>query len=574
MMMKKIIVLLYVVLALGAINLFTSCIGDLDAFPYNETDFTSENAYGSDYENYLSGLAKLYLSFSNTSGLAVDDVGASELVRAYWSIQECSSDACKNNWRADAWTQDINQNTWSTASNAATYAIYARTLHGITYTNEFLRQTTDDRLQQRGCTEEVIGKIHMLRQEARFIRAFMYFLAIDTFGDVPFVTEESAFGAVTPEVGTRSDVFDYIESELLDLVSAESSLGEPGSNYPRADKGSAWGLLSRLYLNAEVYKSTVDASGNVTAKGEPMWEECKKACEEIFKQNFGLCSNYFDLFRGDNGENPDANQEFLFSVYYDAENSRSWGGTIFLVQSSFQAADDLKDEEGNSLYMLGVADGWAGIRMPYEYASDYFGVTVPEDGYNSDGTYTGVYDYEDLRAANFWIKGHTEEMTDIGEFSQGWSFYKYNNIPHDLTPEEFRETAATYGTATAKASIDYPMIRLAEIYLNYAEASLHLNKTAEAVPYLNQLRKRAGLPEIASYDHDYLVRERAVELSWEGFRRSDLIRWDLFHSNTYLWKWKGGSYNGQGFPEYKLVFDFPSSELVSNSNLTHKPGYN
>jgi hypothetical protein len=165
-------------------------------------------------------------------------------------------------------------------------------------------------------------------------------------------------------------------------------------------------------------------------------------------------------------------------------------------------------------------------------------------------------------------------MDDLAEFSQGWSFYKYNNIPHDLTPEQFRETAATLGSGSAKASIDYPMIRLAEIYLNYAEACLHLNQTSEAVPYLNQLRERAGLADISTYDQDYLVKERAVELSWEAFRRTDLIRWDKFNSGTFLWKWKGGSYEGQGFPEYKLVFDFPSTELVSNPNLTHKPGYN
>lgn len=555
-------------------NFFSSCINDLDAFPYNETDFTSENAYGNDYNNYLSGLAKLYLSFSNTGGLSVDDAGASELVRAFWSIQECSSDACKNNWKADSWTQDINMNTWSTASNAATYAIYARTLHGITYANEFLRQTTDDKLKTRGCSNEVIAKIKMLRDEARYIRAFMYWMAIDTFGDVPFITENSDFGAVTPKVGTRSEVFDYIESELKSLSSSESALGEAGSNYPRADKGSALGLLSRIYLNAQVYKSTVDASGKVTAKGEAKWEECKKACEDIFKLNYGLCSNYFDLFRGDNGENPDAKKEFLFSVFYDAENSRSWGGTIFLVQAQFRAADDLKDAAGNSLYMLGVANGWAGVRMPFEYAKDYFGVSVPTDGYASDGTYTGKYDYTDKRAANFWIKGHSEEMKDLGAFAQGWSYYKYNNIPHNLTPEEFRETAATYGSASAKASIDFPLIRLAEIYLSYAEACLNLNQQALAIPYLNELRNRAGLPNITSYDKNYLVKERAVELSWEAFRRTDLIRWDLFHSSTFVWKWKGGSYNGQGFPEYKLVFDFPDTELVSNSNLTHKPGYN
>jgi hypothetical protein len=571
--MKKILIFC-LILSVGTLNLFTSCTDDLDALPFNETDFTSEKAYGNDINNYLTGLSKLYLSFSNTGDLKVDDAGASELVRALWSIQECSADACKNNWAADAWTQDINKNTWSTANNAATYAIYARTLHGITYANEFLKQTTDSKLKSRGCSQEVIAKVHELRAEARFIRALMYWIAIDTFGDVPFVTEESPFGAVSPTLGKRSEVFDYIVSELKDLVSNESALGAAGSNYPRADKGSAWGLLSRVYLNAEVYKSSVDGSGNVTAKGAAMWRECKEACEEVFKLNYGLCSNYFDLFRGDNGENPDARKELLFAIYYDAENNRSWGGTIFLVQASFRAADDLKDAQGNSLYMLGVANGWAGFRMPYEYARDYFGVSVPASGYKADGTYSGEYNYTDKRAANFWIKGHAEKMTKLSEFSQGWSYYKYNNIPHNLTPEQFRETAATYGSSSAKASIDFPMIRLAEIYLNYAEACLRLGQTSTAVPYINKLRDRAGLSSISSYDQDFLVKERAVELSWEGFRRTDLIRWGVFNSSSFLWKWKGGSYEGQGFSEYKLVFDFPSSELISNTNLTHKPGYN
>jgi len=571
--MKKTIII-FTIIALGAISFFWSCTDDLDAFPFNETDFTSENAYGNEYDNYLSGLAKLYLAFSSTTDLDVEDAGASELIRAFWSIQECSTDACKNDWEADSWVMDINQNTWSTASNAATYALYARTLHGITYTNEFLRQTTKDKLELRGCSSEVIAQVESLRAEARFIRAVMYWIAIDAFGDVPFVTENSDFGAVTPRLGKRAEVYEYLESELIDLVSDESAMGEAGSNYPRADKGSALGLLSRLYLNARVYNSTVDENGNVTAKGDAKWEECKKVCEDIFELNYGLCSNYFDLFRGDNGENPDAKQEFLFSIYYDAVNSLSWGGTIFLVQASFQAADDLLDTAGNSLYMLGVANGWAGIHMPYQYARDYFGVSVPDSAYAEDSTYTGYYDYTDKRAANFWIKGHYENMTDLAEFSQGWSYYKYNNIPHDLTPEEFRETAATYGTATAKASIDYPFIRLAEIYLTYAEACLNLGQTSLALPYLNALRDRAGLPDISTYDLDYIIKERAVELSWEACRRTDLIRWDLFHTDEYIWNWKGGVYEGQPFPEYKNVFDFPSSEMVSNENLTHKPGYN
>lgn len=550
----------------------SSCVGDLEALPFNPDDFNSENAYGNDYSNYISGLAKVYRSFNNTSDLNVDDAGASELVRAFWCIQESSTDACKNNWAKDSWTQDINMNTWSTADNTATYALYCRTLHGITYANEYLRQTTDEKLSERGCDQALIDKIHSLRAEARFLRAYLYWMGLDTFGDVPFVTEESEFGAVSPQLETRSNVFDFVVRELRELVGGDE-LQPAGFNYPRVDKGSAWGLLSRIYLNAQVYKSTVDENGNVTGKGEGMWEECAQACEEVFRGGYELCSHYPDLFRGDNGTNPDAFKEFLFAIDYDEVNMLGWGGTIFLVQSCFSAGDD-NDENGNPLYSLGVKDGWAGIRMPSEYVFRYFGVTVPEEGYDSEGKYTGIYDNPtgDVRATLFFNKGHYEQMTDLSEFTQGWSFYKFNNIPHDKTREEFYNTAASYGTTSAKCGVDFPMMRLAEIYLNYAEACLYTGNP-NGLEYLNKVRERAGLEPLENYDLEDVQRERAVELAWEGLRRIDLIRWDMYCDGNYIWHWKGGNYEGQAFPEHRLVFDFPQSEITANSNLSHKPGY-
>ena len=257
---------------------------------------------------------------------------------------------------------------------------------------------------------------------------------------------------------------------------------------------------------------------------------------------------------------------------YDEINMNSWGGSIFLVQSCFQAADDT-DEEGHALYSLGVADGWAGIRMPSEYVYKYFGVTVPESGYDREGKFTGIYEYTDKRASVFFNKGHYEAMTDLSEFTQGWSYYKFNNIPHNKTREEFASTAATYGTASARCGIDFPMIRLADVYLMYAEACLQAGQKSKGLQYLNDVRSRAGLPTLSDYTLTDVQNERAAELCWEGFRRLDLIRWDLFNDGTFLWKWKGGSYEGQGFPDYMLVFDFPQSELTANSNLSHKPGY-
>ena len=566
--MKK---LIYIASLLSICLLGVSCVKDLDAFPFNADDFTSENAYGSDYANYVSGLAKIYRCFNNTSDLQVEDGGASELIRAFWCVQECSTDACKNDWEKDSWTQDINKNTWSTADNAASYALYCRTLHGITYSNEFLRQTTDDKLSARGCAADVVSKVHSLRAEARFLRAVMYWMAIDTFGDVPFVTEESEFGAASPEVKPRAEVYDFIVSELTELA-ASPDMPAAGSNYPRADKGAALGLLSRVYLNAQVYNSTVDAKGNVTKKGDAKWKECIAACEEIFKMNYDLCAKYSDVFRGDNGENPEARKEILFAIDYDEINMNGWGGTIFLAQSCFTVGDD-RDAGGNQQYSLGVADGWAGIRVPSEYVFDYFGVTVPDEGYDDEGKYTGIYNYTDDRASMFYIKGHKEQMTDLAEFTQGWSLYKYNNIPHNMTREEFASSARSYGTASAKCGIDYPFIRLAEIYLNYAEACVMDGQAAKALPYLNKIRTRAHLDPLPSYALEDVQNERAVELVWEALRRTDLIRWDKFHSGDFLWRWKGGSYQGQGFSQHLLVFDFPQSELTANSNLSHKPGY-
>lgn len=533
--MKKNLFSLFTIAALT----LNSCIGNLDTLPLNEADFTSEDAYATP-ENYLAGLAKIYYNFVNMEDLAVEDGGASELIRAFWTLQEVSADACKCAWANDSWVNDINNNSWSDADNAATYAVYARTLHGITYANEFLRQSTDSKLSNRGIGGEDVAKIHSYRSEARFLRAYYYWMAMDTFGNVPFVTEDSPFGAFSPIQKPRQEVFDYIESELLALTQPEANMPSARSNYPRADIGAVWGLLARLYLNAEVYTGT------------PRWDKAKMACEQVFKLGYGLCDNYSDLFRGDNGQNPDARKELIFTIDYNNDHTQSFGGTSFLAFASIAASDPTK--------LMGIDNGWGGIRVPYEYVEKYFNISDPD--YE-----TGSYTCNDARGKLFYIKGRQEEMTDISIFSQGWSLFKYNNLPHDKTADNF--------TPKGSSNIDFPCIRLGEIYLIYAEAVLHTGSgnDATAVNYLNNLRKRAGTGSINKYDQDYLIDERARELMWEGHRRTDLIRWKKFTSGSFLWKYKGGSYDGQDFPDYKEIFAIPSSEMGANTELKQNPGY-
>lgn len=536
-------------IAAGASMLFTACIGDLDTLPLNPSDSTSETVYGADESGYIAGLTKLYFNFvsNETTDLQVSDAGASELVRAFWTVQEVTSDACKCAWENDAWVRAMNTNTWSDADNDATYAVYVRTLQGIAYTNEYLRQTASDRLSDRGVSSELATKIQGFRAEARFLRAYFYWMALDVFGDVPFTTENSPFGGgVNPKQASRKDVFDYCISELTALAADDSPMPAARSNYPRADKGAVLGLLARIYLNAEVYTGT------------PMWQEAKDACEDIFTMGYSLCPEYADLFRGDNGENPEALNEVLFGISYDAEQTQSYGGTSYLTLAAIAATDVSSTQMIN-----GVNNGWGGIRVPYEYVEKYFNVR------NADYS-AGTYDVNDKRGRMFYIKGRSESMDGVlYVFLNGWSCLKFNNIPHNMDQDSYLETAAS----KAYSDIDFPMIRLGEIYLIYAEACMNLGQANTALPKVQELAARAGVTAPTSITQEWLIEERARELMWEGHRRTDLIRYGKFTSSSFLWTYKGGSFSGQGFDDHMKIFAIPASELASNPELHQNPGY-
>jgi len=536
-------------IAAGASMLFTACIGDLDTLPLNPSDSTSETVYGANESGYIAGLTKLYFNFvsNETTDLQVSDAGASELVRAFWTVQEVTSDACKCAWENDAWVRAMNTNTWSDADNDATYAVYVRTLQGIAYTNEYLRQTASDRLSDRGVSSELAAKIQGFRAEARFLRAYFYWMALDVFGDVPFTTENSPFGGgVNPKQASRKDVFDYCISELTALAADDSPMPAARSNYPRADKGAVLGLLARMYLNAEVYTGT------------PMWQEAKDACEDIFTMGYSLCPEYADLFRGDNGENPEALNEVLFGISYDAEQTQSYGGTSYLTLAAIAATDVSSTQMIN-----GVNNGWGGIRVPYEYVEKYFNVR------NADYS-AGTYDVNDKRGRMFYIKGRSESMDGaLYVFLNGWSCLKFNNIPHNMDQDSYLATAAS----KAYSDIDFPMIRLGEIYLIYAEACMNLGQANTALPKVQDLAARAGVTAPTSITQEWLIEERARELMWEGHRRTDLIRYGKFTSSSFLWTYKGGSFSGQGFDDHMKIFAIPASELASNPELHQNPGY-
>lgn len=538
------------IIYIAAAILTTACINDLDTLPLNKTEPISEYVYGKDENAYLSGLGRLYFQFvsNDLTDLQQMDGGASEVIRAFWSVQETTADAAKCSWENDAWVRALNTNTWSEVQNDAVYAVYVRTLQGIAFVNEYLRQTTPERLAARGVSEELGQKIVGFRDEARFIRAYLYWMAIDCFGSVPFTTENSPFGGTYfPEQARRSDIFDFCVSELTYLMSEESGLMQPRSAYPRADKGAAAGLLARLYLNSEVYT------------GIGRWAEAKAVCESIYGMGYALCPDYAALFRGDNGENPLVRGEMLWAVDYSDDHTQSYGGTSYILSATL-ASTDITDESRPN----GQRNGWAGLRVPYEYVSRYFDVSGQD--YR-----TGTYEVRDKRGEVFYIKGREESMEGaLYSFMNGWSCLKFNNIPIGQTNESYLPVSALKNFS----DVDFPMIRLGEIHLIYAEACMHLGASGTALPKLRELSERAGVDPPSEITQEFLVAERARELMWEAHRRTDLIRYGLYHTDRYLWPYKGGdSFGGQAFPEYKCLFSIPPTELAANDRLVQNPGY-
>ena len=530
--------------AVAAAAMLTACVGDLNTIPLNPTDVTSETAYGADEAGYVQGLTKIYFQLvsNNTQDLQVADGGASEFIRAFWSTQEVTADAAKCAW-GDAWVNDLNNCTWKgDVLNDAVYAVYVRTLQGITYVNEYLRQTSDANLSSRGCSADVKAKVQQYRAEARFLRAFFYWAAMDTFGQVPFSTEDTQFGGgYNPPQKPAAEIFDFVVSELEDLASDASAMPAAQANYPRADKGSVLGLLARVYLNAEVYTGTAK------------WAEAKAACEKIYSLGYALAPTHAELFRGDNGENPDAKKEILFAASYNAEHTQSYGGTTYLTLSTLSGDD-------GAVNITGINGGWAGNRVPDHYVQTYFAPTA------ADFT-TGEYTVADKRGQYFYIKGRTQSMQDnLNTFLNGWSCIKFNNVPHDMDAVDYAATAATKNFS----DIDWPLIRLGEIHLIYAEACMHAGGDASA--QIKALADRAGVAAPSTINEDFLMAERARELMWEGHRRTDLIRYNKWISG-YNWTYKGGNFGGQDLPSHFNVFPVPSTELATNLDLQQNPGY-
>jgi hypothetical protein len=434
-------------------------------------------------------------------------------------------------------------------------AVYTRAVKAIALVNEYLLQTEDSRLEARG-QSHLIEKVHGYRAEARFHRAMFFYVLMDEFGNPPFPMPEN-IGGENPKQIKRADLFAWLETELLDLASENSAMPEKGEvEYPRPTKGSVWALLSRMYLNAEVYTGTAK------------WQEAKDASQKVIDMGYKLQGTYADLFRQDNTTNGSAN-EFIFAVAYDRVSVQSWGGTTTFVSASLN--EDANKAIGQHFGLEKVNfENWAGYHVPADYVAR-FQLSDVEWG-NPDNVFGYDRERSDKRA--FFTNLGCKESFDLATMATGWLCWKYCGLNADNTFAQGVEG----GGDNKLSSADMPLFRLAEMYLNYAEADARLNggtvKDTKAVSYVKALRDRAGVGMPSDLTLDWLLDERAREFMWEGHRRVDLIRYGYFTSMNYPWTFKGGVQNGKvSIPEFRTIYPIVQSDLSANSNLKQNIGY-
>jgi hypothetical protein len=513
----------------------SSCTGDLDVTPIDP----SKTMVPDEAALFTKCYSNMALQGQGGQGGDCDidglDGGTAGFVRQLFNSNELTTDEAICAW-GDPGIPAFNYNQYD-ASHPMLKGFYYRLYTGIAYCNHYL---------------EVCAGIDATREaEVRFLRALYYYHLMDAFGNVPFAT---ALMSTPPPQIQRADLFKWIEEELLavkDQLMAPAARKDTDNGYGRADQDAANLLLARMYLNAEVYTGTA------------RWAEAKEYAEKVINGPHKLWttgtngfSAYQMLFMGDNGSNG-ASQEAILPLLQDGVKTTAWCTSLFLMASTWKADMDTESNYSTSEF-------WAGNRARIQLVAKFFP--------NNDAPQVSIKDMAvaagDDRALFFGIDRELSISTPT-EFTSGYSVGKFRNTyagggsPHN---SQFIDT-------------DFFLMRSAEAYLIAAEADARLNggtTSSTGASYINALRERAHTSTFNSYTTEQILDERSRELYFEGFRRTDLIRYGYFggsNSGRYLWEWKGGSQNGAAFSADLNLFAIPAEDINANPNLTQNPGY-
>jgi hypothetical protein len=522
--MKKIILLVVFV------STFISCT-DLDLKPASGTtaQFTFIDAFS--YKQYMAKIYGAYMltgqdgPAGNADLALVNDEGFTSYMRAYWKAQQITTDETHLTW-TDAGIQDMNQHTW-TSENQFVRVLYYRLALIISLSNDFLEQSSPQKMTENGVPASDVDEILGFRNDVRFLRAMAYWHALDLFRNVPLVT---TITSSPPSQATPQEIFDFIESELNEI---EPDLPDPKTEeFARVGKAAVWMLLAKLYLNAEVYI------------GQPKYTECITEVNKVIGSGmYSLNPVYLNNYKADNELSP----ELIFAFASDGLLSQTWGGTTFLVHAAILGT--------MSPSTYGVDAGWSGSRATSVFVNKFADITGATD-----------------KRAIFVTAGRTIDIPVPNDNAStgGYGVPKYSNLT----------SAGAQGSHQTFVDTDWPVFRLGDAYLMYAEAVLQGGTGGDvttALGYVNELRERAygdasGNITAGELNLDFILDERSRELYWEATRRVDLIRFGQF-TTSGIWPWKGGTEAGSITDAHYNIFPIPATDLAANPNLVQNPEY-
>jgi starch-binding outer membrane protein, SusD/RagB family len=505
--------------------LMTSCLGDLDVAPLDKKLTTSVDVY-TDTESYKAGLAKLYAAFALTGQVGPAGDGDVD------GVDEGFSCFIRSLWNMQELTTDEAVWTYPNDANGTIFNLHYNTWgpSDIIPTALFARIMNVVALSNefiRATNAKIDDpEIKRFQAEARFLRALAYYYGIDLFGKMPFVTEADLPGAYFPPQKTRAELFAYVESELQAI---KPELLAPRANFPnnygRADRGACAMVLAKLYLNAAVY----------LGDGQAKYTEAITELNEVIAGGYTLSPKYANNFLADNHTSP----EIIFAQLFDGQRSQAYDALNVMIYGN----------AGNG--------GWSGLRTTSAFVGKFTNATEAR----------AMFAKED--------KGQSLQIDEVNQSKQGYGVFKFKNVT----------STGANGSHASFQDTDYPMFRLADAYLMYAEAVLRGGtggSMATALGYVNAIRTRpddvtaGNAPGAITMDAltlDFILDERARELYWEGHRRTDLIRFGKFTGDSYLWPWKGGIKAGASVSAHRSIFPIPAADIASNPNLKQNTGY-
>lgn len=393
-----------------------------------------------------------------------------------------------------------------------------------------------------------------MKAEARFLRAYKYFIISQLYGDVPLVTTNITTSEANSISRTSKDsVINFVLDEL-DTAAVNLPDSYSGSDVGRITSGAAWALKARVELFNQKY------------------EDCKVSCQHVMGK-YSLFPSYAGLFRIQN----EHNSEIILDVEYKENDSPLWGlGTLppgssggwYIVGPTQSLVDTYETSNGKT-----IDDPSSGydLNNPYQNRDPRLAATIIVPGSLYNGKY---FDPVDASSVDYYV-GYNYTGYSIRKYIADLSDYK--NIWN--------------------TGLDIPVIRYAEVLLTYAEAKIELNQIDNSVyDAIDQVRLRAGLPatDRTVYNsqtkmRELVRRERRVELAMEGLRWYDIQRWKIgpqtmtgtalgcrtgtVDPNTGKYTPTGPNIEAEQRTFKSYLWPIPQSEIDADKSLTQNPGY-